>query len=88
MLPPRTTTQRGRVTRASGNDNRHCRTTGEAIAAKVNCVSVVAIAITKLGFLGPSLTNYADMLAFCNQKNELFPMIPNMARINKLFVGT
>ena len=82
VLPPRTTTQRGRATRASGNDNRHSCTTGEAFAAKVNCVSVVAIAITKLGFLGPSLTNYAHMPAFCNQENELFPMIPILARIS------
>src|SRR5699024_8178128 len=43
-------------------------------------VSAVAMAITKLGFLGPSLTNYAHMAAFCNQENELFPTIPNMAR--------
>jgi len=45
------------------------------------------MATTKLGFLGPSLTNYAHMLSFCNQKNELFPMIPILARISKLFVG-
>ena len=91
MLPPRTHHTVWSKRSASANDNSHSdkRTAWLCVfAAKVNCVSVVAIVITKLGFLGPSLTNYADMLAFCNQKNELFPMIPNMARINKLFVGT
>ena len=91
MLRPRTHHTVWSKHSASGNDNSHSDKRPAwlcVFAAKVNCVSVVAIAVTKLGFLGPRLTNYAHILAFCNQENELFPMIPIVVRINKLFVGT
>ena len=77
MLPPRTHHTVWSKQSASGNDNSHSDKRPAwlcVFAAKVNCVSVVAIAVTKLGFLGPSLTNYASFVIRRSSSFQWYPL--------------